>query len=253
MDLTLLTAILVGLLGLLLLRPLGALVVLPEGQQRSGSIGGTTWSHNRSGVYIRNRSIPVNPNSDRQVTIRNAVRNLAIDWNDTLTPAQRNSWDVYAANVTWVNRLGQTISLTGLNHFIRSNSIRIQGGQAQVDDGPTFFTLASAETSLSVTASEATQQYTVAYNDTKPWVSTDGAFEFFWAGLPQNASRKFFGGPYRAAGGVSGDAGVPPVSPQIVPAPFPFAEGQRLWFRTRITYSDGRLSELAQVNFLGLA
>ena len=64
-----------------------ALIRYAEGQQRSGSIGASVYSHNRYGAYIRARSVPVNPNTDRQVAIRNAIRALTIAWGNT--PGQR--------------------------------------------------------------------------------------------------------------------------------------------------------------------
>ena len=78
MELSCLLVLLIIFVTAVCLPPLGVKVVLPEGQQRSGSIGGATWSHNSSGAYIRARSIPVNPNTDRQNAVRVAVRNLAI-------------------------------------------------------------------------------------------------------------------------------------------------------------------------------
>lgn len=227
-----------------------ALVVHPEGTQVSGSIGGTTYSHNRSGAYRRNRSVPVNPNTDRQVAVRNAVRSIAIAWDLTLSQIQRNAWETYAKNITWKNRLGQDIKLTGLNHFIRSNTISVAVGKGRIDAAPVIFELAAAELGLSVTASEATQQYTIAYDDTAPWENEPGAFQFFYGGIPQNAGIAFFGGPYRYIN--LADGSVPGLSPVAFAAPFPFAAGQRLWVRSRILRADGRLSEFAQVNFLAV-
>ncbi len=228
-----------------------ALVVLPEGQQRSGSIGGTVWSHNRSGVYIRNRSIPVNPNTDRQNAVRNAVRSIAIAWELVLTQPQRDAWDVYAANVTWQNRLGQAITLTGLNHFIRSNTPRVRSGIARVDAAPVIFDIAAAEGALAATASEGTQDFTIDGDPAGAWIGEADAWQFYYMGLPQNGSRKFFGGPYRLLTAVPG-AGPPPF-PVVIAGAFPFAEGQRLWLRSRVARGDGRLSEFAQINFLGAA
>jgi hypothetical protein len=240
-----------GLLIWLLGLPCGALVVLPEGQQRSGSIGGTVWSHNRSGVYIRNRSIPVNPNTDRQVGVRNAVRSIAIAWETVLTQVQRDAWDVYAANVSWQNSLGQTITLTGLNHFIRSNTPRVMNGIARVDAAPVIFDIAAAEGALAATASEATQDLTIDGDPAGLWIGEADAWQFFSMGIPQNGSRKFFNGPWRQLTAVPG-AGPPPF-PVVIATAYPLAEGQRIWVRSRIARGDGRLSEFAQINFLAAA
>ena len=235
----------------LICRPLGALVVLPEGQQRSGKQGGMVWSHNAGGPYVRNRSIPTNPNTDRQTAVRNAVRSLAIAWDQSLTQVQRDAWDTYAANVSWTNRLGQSISLTGLNHFIRCNTPRVTSTIARIDAAPTEFFLATAELELAASASEATQDLTINGAAGADWVGEADAWQFFYMGLPQNASRKFFGGPWRLISAVPG-AGPPPF-PATIAAAWPFAEGQRIWVRSRIARGDGRLSEFAQTNFLGAA
>lgn len=230
-----------------------ALVVLPEGQQRSGKQGGIVWSHNRGGPYVRNRAIPTNPNTARQVAVRNAVRSLTIAWNNTLTQAQRDAWNVYAANVSWVNRLGESTSLTGLNHYIRSNTPLIVSSFTRVDAAPVLFTLATAELALTCTASEATQQASLGFDNTAPWATEDEAFQFVYGGLPQNGGRTFFKGPYRLIGPIEGDSLGAPATPAVINWPFPFAEGQRLWLRTRIARADGRLSEFAEVNFLAAA
>lgn len=231
-----------------------ALIFLPDGADIRGSIGGTVYSRNRSGNYKRGRTVPVNPNTDAQVEVRNAMRSLTIAWQTLLTEAQRQGWSQYADNVPWVNKLGQTVKLTGLNMYCRSNVPRIQNGLAVIDDAPTVFDLAPAELALVVTASEAAQTLSVAFDDTQPWASEDGAFQSFLMGLPQNDSITFFGGPFASAGVILGDNGTPPTSPQILSSlPFSFAAGQRLWVRSRIGLADGRLSEFAQVNFLAVA
>lgn len=230
-----------------------ALVVLPEGTQISGSIGGTTWSRNRYGAYKRSRSVPVNPNTDRQAAIRVILRNLSIAWGQTLTQDQRDAWDLYGSNIDWVNKLGQPINLTGEVHYIRSNAPRLQCGLARVDDAPTIFDLAAAEQGLACTASEATQQLSMSYDDSADWCSEDGAAEFVQMGMPVDASIKYFGGPWRALACIEGDSMTPPSSPYTPAVAWPIAQGQRIWVRTRVGRADGRLSEFAQVNFLAAA
>lgn len=227
------------------------LIRFAEGQQRSGSIGATVFSHNRSGAYIRARSVPVNPNTARQVVVRNAARSISIAWQNTLTQAQRDAWNVYAANVSWTNKLGDQVNLTGLNHFLRCNAPRVQSGIARIDAAPTTFNLATAELALVVSASEATQVLTVDGDPAAAWVGEADAWQFFYMGLPQNSGIGFFGGPYRLLTAIPG-AGPPPF-PALPPAVFPFAEGNRIWVRSRIARADGRLSEFAEVNFLGAA
>lgn len=228
-----------------------ALITHPEGTQKSGKQGGVVFAHNRGGPYVRNRGIPVNPNTDRQAAVRTAVRNLSIFWETTLTQAQRDGWDVYASNVTWTNRLGQSIHLTGLNHFVRCNTQKTVSGIARIDLAPAIQDIGDAEDALSCTASEATQDLTIDGNPAGPWLVEALGWQFYYLGLPQNASRKFFGGPYRFVTATPG-AGPPPF-PIVIASPWPFQEGQRLWLRSRIQRGDGRLSEFALINFLAAA
>jgi len=251
MILELFFAILIVAVAALCVSPLGALVVLPEGQQRSGKQGGMVWSHNAAGPYTRNRAIPTNPNTDRQIAMRNATRNLTIRWDQTLSEAQREAWRTYALNIPWTNRLGQVINLSGLNHYVRTNALRLQSGIEVRDTAPVIFLLAEAEPLLSCVASEATQDLVIDGHPGADWQLEVGAYQFYFMGLPQNASRQFFGGPWRLIAAAPG-AGVSPL-PVTAPAAWPFAADQRLWLRSRIMRADGRLSEFAQINFLGVA
>lgn len=228
------------------------LIRYAEGQQRSGRLGATIASRNRYGAYLRAGTVPVNPSTDRQVAVRGYLQSLAINWNNALTQLQRDAWEVYASNVSWRNRLGEMVHLTGLAHYIRSNSPRLLVGLARVDAAPAIQTIAIAEQELVVSGSEATQQFSVAYDDTQDWCDEDGGFQAIYIGLPQNAGIKFFGGPWRYAATILGDAITPPTSPEAsIDTPnWPFAEGQRIWTKTRIGRADGRLSEFAQDDFL---
>lgn len=225
-----------------------ALIRFAEGQQRSGSLGGTVYSRNRYGAYVRSRSVPVNPNTARQVAVRNAVRSLAIAWQTQLTVNQRAKWDEYGRWTPWTNRLGETVYLPGINHYIRTNTQMVALNFARIDEAPTIFTLGTAELVLGCTASEATQVITITFDDTATWANEVGAFQHFFMGSPCNSGIKFFNGPYRYTVSVAGVT--PAVSPLPATAPFPIAEDQRIWLRSRIMRADGRLSDFAQIDFL---
>lgn len=230
-----------------------ALIRYVEGQQRSGSLGATVYSRNRFGQYLRPRSVPVNPNTDRQNVVRTILRQLAIAWNQDLSAAQRDGWKTYGDNVAMLNKFGDPVYLTGLNHYVRSNCGILQVGGSRVDDAPTTYNLGDSEQALAVSASEATQELSVTFDDQLDWCDEDGAAELVYCGQPQNPSHTFFGGPWRLAGSIDGDSVSPPTTPATIAAPFTFVEGQRIWVRTRIIRADGRLSEFARVSFLAAA
>ncbi len=211
--------------------------------QMSGSIAGNTFARNRYGNYVRARTVPVNPNSAMQSNIRATLAMLTARWSAVVTAAQRAAWDLYASNVVMLNKLGESVHLTGFNHYIRSNVILSNLGAAQYDDGPVVFELPAQDPTFAITASEATQQITAAYDDTMAWDTENGGYLYIYQGQPQNAQRNFFAGPWRYLHAVTGAAGAPVASPDVSAAVFAIAEGQHLWCYARIQRADGRLSE----------
>jgi len=208
----------------------------------SGSIGGTTYSHNRYGAYARQRSVPVNPNTSRQSYVRNLMATLTQYWNNTLTSTQRSQWANYAANVSVLNRLGKAVYLTGLNHFVRSNIALLQAGFPQVDAGPVILTLPETDPTMSATMSEATQQLSIAFDDGLDWVDEDEAGLLIHVGKPVNQSINFFGSPFRFADAIEGDSGTPPTTPAAIASPWVVQEDQKVFVQARIVRADGRLS-----------
>lgn len=213
-------------------------------QQISGSMGGTVFSRNRYGAYMRARSVPVNPNSAAQQAVRSDLAYLVEQWSAVLTVAQRAAWAVYAASINFTNALGETIKITGFNHFIRSNVSLLNNALTYVPDGPVVLSLPGADPSFEVTLSEATQEVSVTFDDTAAWVDEDDAFMTIHQGMPQLATRNFFGGPFRRVGVLLGDSVTPLTSPQTVALDFSVAEDQKDWIQGRIGRADSRLSEL---------
>lgn len=209
----------------------------------SGSIGGQTHAKNRFGHYIRARTKPVNPNSTRQTDIRVIMAHLAEDWHDALSDAHRTAWNVYAANVAMQNRLGETIHLTGFNHFVRSNAVRAYcGAIGQINAGPIIGALPDTDP-LFAASPQNDQTVDFTYDDGMDWVSEDGAQMVIFTGLPQLASRSFFAGPWRYMVRVVGDSGMAPTSPlEGVSAPWTVNVGSRIWYYARISRADGRVT-----------
>jgi len=207
----------------------------------SGSIAGITYSRNRFGLYTRQRSVPVQPNTELQQSMREYMRTLVNAWTNTLTSAQRAAWALYASNVAMIDSLGQTEYLSGQNQFIRSNLSRLQNHYAEIDAGPTTFDLGQF-TAITFTASEATQEISVTFNNGDAWANADGSGLFVGQGKPQNASRAFFKGPFRTLASIDGDSVTPPESPSAIAAAYAFVAGQNLWLRVRASLVDGRLT-----------
>jgi hypothetical protein len=215
----------------------------------SGSIAGTTASRNRYGQYLRNKSIPVNPDTDRQQVVRAAMAAVMQAWR-ALTAPQKAAWEQYGDNVPMQNKLGDTIYLPGVSHFIRSNVPRSQANAegcalSLVASGPTVYNLGEQDPTLAPTVGVAAG-LSLAYDDTLAWCGGVGAAMLVYMGEPQNAEINFFGGPYRFVGCVPGSDMTPPESPYVVAAanlPWEIALGQKTWVRVRFSQADGRLTE----------
>lgn len=212
--------------------------------QMSGSIAGNTFARNRFGNYLRARTKPVNPKSERQVNIRAIVSYLAERWHEDLSAVQRGLWDTYAAAVAMTNKLGETIYLTGFNHFVRCNCAMKMWSAGIFDDAPTILSLAEKDPTLECSEEDiAGQTFTFTFSSAG-W-APDGDPKgrmLIYQGRPQLASRNYFGGPWRymdVVDPVEGAAGTATMN-----AVFSFALGQKVWFQARIITTTGRLSEL---------
>lgn len=208
-----------------------------------GSIGGQVHSRNRYGNYTRARTTPVNPSTDRQSQIRAAISALASRWSTVLTALQRAEWEVYAAAITRVNKLGGQIKLTGFNHYIRSNAPRSQLTLPIHEDGPGNLTLPGADPLFACTVDEAGQQISVVFDATLPWDDQDDGRLIVSMSIPKATGVKFVGGPFRVAGTITGVNGAPTASPQVIPVPFPVTADQVVKCSARISEDDGRLSD----------
>lgn len=131
-----------------------------------GSIGGTTFAQNSAGPYVRNRSIPTNRNTQRQIIVRSTLSYLVDFWRDSLTATQRQAWNDVAAQTQLKNKLGEMYVPTGRSLFVRQNaSMNPEGiGQQAIDTLPPVTILGSQPlvtatishtTGLSITAVDA--------------------------------------------------------------------------------------------------
>lgn len=219
--------------------------------QASGSVGGTTYAHTSSGLYMRARSIPVNPNSGNQLQVRAALTALVTRWTSVLTAAQRAAWDLWAANTPYTNPLGDSFNISGQNAYIGANVPRQQAidklslGIALVDAAPTVFDRGDFTTPVP-TWSEASG-LSAAYTNTDDWAGEAESALLVYQGRPANPSRNFFKGPWRLVGAVEGDP-TPPTSPLTVSAAnlttlgYTITEGQNDWLAAVVVRADGRYS-----------
>lgn len=103
-----------------------------------GSIGGTTFARNRAGIFARQRVKPVDDPSERKTAVRTGMLALQDYWRDTLTAAERATWEAQGTIQGAQGALGDKIRLTGAQAFIRTNMLMHLTGHALVDAAPTL-------------------------------------------------------------------------------------------------------------------
>lgn len=114
------------------------------GPPQSGSLAGTTASHNRAGQYLRNRRAPVQPTgTGRRAAIRTAFGSAAKGYAG-LTGPQQAAWTSYAASYPTTDALGQSITLTGQQMYVSINTQLLNCGGVQSSVPPISNVVASA-------------------------------------------------------------------------------------------------------------
>jgi hypothetical protein len=143
----------------------------------SGSQGGTTYSRNRNGAYVRQRAVPVNPDSAKQRTVRTNITAISKEWS-LLSDAQRSAWSYAAANFPRQDSLGQTYTLTGFQFFMSCNQtlagatlpIILDCGSPIPVPFPTDIVTSFTGLTANCTAGDTPVGYTVVFEAT-PFVS----------------------------------------------------------------------------------
>jgi hypothetical protein len=218
----------------------------------SGSVAGCVFSHNRYGPYVRNRSLPVNPNSAYQVAARANFGLLSTAWNIDLDDAERDAWNSYAAGVPRIIN-GISVFVTGLNWYIALNSMRLNRAIARTDVAPIPLNMTGLSLISNLVADVSAQTLSVGFAVGDEWNADDG-YLFIYGARPQNESINFFNGPFRAGGQFIGDTAIPLTSPQVLATyPFIFALGQKLFIRIVASAPDGRISVPQVVSVIATA
>lgn len=89
----------------------------------SGSIAGITFTRTREHqVVIRQRTVPINPNTQYQISVRNGFAQAASDW-ETTTAIIRALWLDYAGTLTWYTKLGNAYTPTGRQAFMQIRAL----------------------------------------------------------------------------------------------------------------------------------
>ena len=156
---------------------------------QSGSIGGVTSSHNRFGQYKRARSIPVNPRTVQQGSVRARQTNSSQLWK-TLTDAQRAAWGSVGSMITRTDALGQSYNFNGFMAFCSVNNNREATGLSPVTAAPV---IADPGSLLTATITLTSASLSIAFTATPLGAAT---YLLLFAS-PQRSAGRAFEGDYR--------------------------------------------------------
>lgn len=113
-------------------------------------VGGSVFSRNKGGAYVRTKVTPLNPQTAAQVGARSLLTQLAQGFR-SLTQEQISAWN--AATTQWgtTDIFGDTVNPTGLALYVRLNTNILNAGGTAITTPPSPVG-ADAISSLSVAA-----------------------------------------------------------------------------------------------------
>lgn len=117
-------------------------------------LNGSVMSKNRAGSYVRNKTTPVNPQTQYQQDVRQRLGALSSQWG-ALTESQRGSWTAATPNFPYTDIFGDKKELDGKSLFIKLNSNLQAVGSPQIlvapqSVGVPVFTAVSLVTAVTV-------------------------------------------------------------------------------------------------------
>jgi hypothetical protein len=106
--------------------------------QASGTAGSLIYARNSYGAYGRNYVSPIQPDSATQLSWRAAMTsaNALYENPAILTPLRLELWRQFSQNYKWLNRFGQTVSLSPKEWFVKHNIWMYIAGKTPVNDPP---------------------------------------------------------------------------------------------------------------------
>jgi hypothetical protein len=107
----------------------------PIASEIRGSVGGTTYARNKAGLYMRNRSKPVNPNTENQSRVRSQFQTQANGFSN-LNVTQVLAWNQFAQGYPAVNKVGDTYTPSGKQMYIMCNQNLASIGLPPIDIPP---------------------------------------------------------------------------------------------------------------------
>ena len=207
----------------------------------SGLIGGTIFSHNKGGDYVKAFSVPTNPDTLRQQDVRSDFASLVVAWTNDLTQLQRDGWNDFAETTPRLNALGEPVFWSGQQTYISVNATLLQAALTRQDDNPPIAAAPPPDTVFDIASVASTpDQLVVDFNDAATWVSIDGAALLIYMGRPRSPGVVNVKVPFRFVTAILGDAITAPTSPSSVfTSPWSLSSGDLVFIEGRIVLPNG--------------
>ena len=213
----------------------------------SGKSGGTIFSHNRTGSYIRRWAKPVNQQRQKQQLMRTQFGNVAQAWGQ-LTVSQVNDWENFAKNQTRPDGMGENHVMTGFTAFQSFNFNKIHAGFSGIMTAPPSLetivpVLDSMQTSHIDLKVENATKYFAQLTFESALNSTDYVLSWAFAVVPAGRNRGYgtVKNQFTLRQRVAADNGVTQemTSGDIIALAPGLSVGDKVYFRVHIHTSDG--------------
>lgn len=212
----------------------------------SGAVNGVVASRNRGGAYFRNRIVPIDPATSRQLNCRQAISDVYSWWSSTLSADDRAKWEAYARSLPSPNRIGDAHLLSGWSEFSRQAFLKFQLNEefGDVKDPGTSpptkpCPFATAPQAALVSANDTIR---ITWSSQLTWENDQDNFIAIFLGVPQKPTINFFKGPYQLMHEISGDPDDPPASGVDFALADAVPDGWKLPVRMRFCGNDFPLS-----------
>lgn len=115
----------------------------------SGKLGGNVFARNKSGAYIRQYVIPVNPNTEAQIAARTSFGTVSSSYH-ALNSVEKNQWQSFAQNLYLPKNGLNSGQYSGFNAFIALHNV-VQNANRLLNDPPAVEVNGVANTITSIT------------------------------------------------------------------------------------------------------
>lgn len=130
-----------------------------------GSSGGSTYTRTKAGAIQRARVKGTQPNTIFQSDQKSIISELSTAWGQTLTQAERDGWRDFGVAFPSVNKIGETVLLSGNQAFMRAGAALVAAGESYLSAAPANQDVAELQ-SLALTADIGAGNFEVAFTNT---------------------------------------------------------------------------------------